>query len=498
MVTKLYPPHILRDTVGLYPRKTMVSQGKVSYSYEESWRIVQSLALRFDQLRVKGNVVVCMANSPEFIFTVFALFAIGAVPIPLNPRCTSCEVTELIRRSGAVMLATSEEGGMFFRLLGSDRVHRFATKELLGEAGSFACAEEANPCEKAVMFYTSGSTGEMKGVVHTFQSLCSNTHVLVEVMKIQSEDIYFLGVPLFHLFGFSPGMLSAVVSGAEMVLSDSIGSIGVGEKVERNKVSVLLCNASMLEQVVQRLTVKECDVSSLRLVLLSGSIAAEQLLTKSIARVCRNTLNLYGSTETGIMCQTLPGENVADLTGTVGRPLRGIDIRIVDDDGKQVPVGSVGEIACRSFSLFSEYHNMPSVKEKVVDRDKWDHTGDMGTINTSGYVTVVGRKDEMIVKAGFNIYPREVELVLLQHPNVKEAAVVGIGDATHGQTIRAVVTRKKEEEQLTDSELRELCYRRLVSYKVPDEIVIAKALPLTSTGKICKSKLGECALLQST
>jgi acyl-CoA synthetase (AMP-forming)/AMP-acid ligase II len=466
----------------------MITHGKRSYSYQDSLRIVKKLAYELHQLNVKGKVIVSMPNSPKFIFTVFALFEIGATPIPLNPGYTSYEMRQIKADSGATVLSTQEDEKVCFRFIDSDRVHAFAVSELLSDSDTPSVDREFSPSNEAIMFYTSGSTGKMKGVVHTFESLCVNPHSLVDIMNITSEDIYFTGVPFFHLFGFSPGMVTAILKGAEIVVTDTIGSVGVIDRIQDQKVTVLLCNATMLKQLIYMSERRRYDISSLRLIMVSGSIAQQEVLITATRKLCKNTLNLYGATETGIIAQTLPGEDILHLTTTVGKPLPGVKVRIVGDSKEELSSGSVGEIACKTCSLFSKYHNMPSVTSEVVDSRGWYYTGDMGRIDEKGYVSIVGRKNEMIVKSGFNIYPREVELVLLQHRKVKDAAVVGVSDPTYGEIIRAVIT-KKESEHFTNDEILDFCRQRLVHYKIPDQIVIVKELPLTSTGKIRKNEL---------
>jgi fatty-acyl-CoA synthase/long-chain acyl-CoA synthetase len=429
-----------------------------------------------------------MPNSPEFIFTAFALFEIGAIPIPINPGYTSYEMRQIKADSGATVLSTRENENVCFRFIDSDRVHTFTVNELLSDSNERSVDREFSPSNEAIMFYTSGSTGKMKGVVHTFESLCVNPYSLVDIMNITSEDTYFIGVPLFHLFGFSPGMVTAIMKGAEIVMTEMIGSVGVIDRIQDKKITVLLCNATMLKQLIYMSERRKYDISSLRLIMVSGSIAQQEVLTTAIGKLCKNTLNLYGTTETGIIAQTLPGEDMLRLTTTAGKALPGIDIRIVDDSKEELSSGSVGEIACKTCSLFSKYHNMPSKTSEVVDSRGWYYTGDLGRIDEKGYVSIVGRKNEMIVKSGFNIYPREVELVLLQHRKVKDAAVVGISDPTYGEIIRAVIT-KKENEYPTNDEILDFCHQRLVHYKIPDQIVIVKELPLTSTGKIRKNEL---------
>lgn len=489
----LWLPRILARTASLYPQRNMITYGRRSYSYHDSLRIVRRLAHELRRLNVKGKVIVAMPNSPEFIFTIFALCEIRATPIPVNTGFTPYEM-ELIREdSGAAALSTWGDERVYFRFLGSDELYTFTVAELLHNGGPPAVDEEFNPADEAIMFYTSGSTGRMKGVVHTFDSLCSNPQCLVEIMDIAPEDTYFIGAPFCHLFGFSPGMVTAIMRGAEIVMADTIGSIGVIDIIEQRKISVLLCNATMLKQLLSMSERRAYNLTSLRLIMVSGSLAQQELLTAAIRRLCKNTLNLYGSTETGIIAQTVPGDDIAYRTTTVGKPLRGIEIRTVDDGKRELPSGSVGELACRTFSRFRRYHGMPSQTSEAVDSEGWYYTGDMGKVEESGHIRIVGRKNEMILKSGFNVYPREVEVVLLQHPKIKDAAVVGISDSIYGEIIRAVVI-KRENEDLKNSEIRDYCREKLIYYKVPDQIITVKEFPLTSTGKVRKNELRSIVL----
>ncbi|MHA2277079.1 MAG: class I adenylate-forming enzyme family protein [Candidatus Kariarchaeaceae archaeon] len=483
-----YPPQILANTAKLNPLKKMITYGEQSYSYQDGLRIVKKLAYELHQLNVKGKVVVSMPNSPEFIFTVIALFEIGAIPIPCNPGYTSYEMKQIQEDSGATVLATREKANVCFRFINLDKVHTFIADELLRNSRTLPVDRKLNPSDEAVMFYTSGSTGKMKGVVHTFESLFVNPHALVDIMNITSVDTYYIAAPFFHLFGFSPGMVTAIIKGAEIIIADTIGSVGVIDIIQNKKVTVLLCNVTMIKQLIYISEKRTYDITSLRLILVSGSIAQQEVLTTATRKLCKNTLNLYGTTETGIIAQTLPGEDLLNLTTSVGKSLHGIEIRIVDDNKKELSSGCVGEIACKTYGIFSKYHNMPSMTSEVVDSQGWYYTGDMGKMDERGYLSIVGRKNEMILKSGFNVYPREVELVLLQHPKIKDAAVVGIPDPSYGEIIRAVIIKNKNED-LTDNEILDHCRQRLIDYKIPDQIIIVTEFPLTSTGKIRKNEL---------
>ena len=487
-MSTLFPPQILAHTASLYPQKKMITYGKRSYSYQDSLCIVKKLAYELNQLNVKGKVVVSMPNSPEFIFTVFALFEIGTIPIPCNPDYTSYEMKQIQEDSGATVLSTQEKAKVCFRFFNFDEVHTFAVDDLLSNSDILTVDRTFSPSDEAIMFYTSGSTGKMKGVVHTFESLFVNPHALVDIMNITSEDTYFIAAPFFHLFGFSPGMVTAIMKGSEIIMADTIGSVGVIDILQNKRVTVLLCNVTMLKQLIYMTEKRTYDLSYLRLILVSGSIAQQEVLTTAIRKLCKNTLNLYGATETGIIAQTLPGEDLLNLTSSVGKPLNGIEICIVDDNKRELSRGSVGEITCKTYGLFSKYHNMPSMTSEVVDSKGWYYTGDKGSMDEKGYLRIVGRKNEMILKSGFNVYPREVELVLLQHPKIKDAAVVGIADPAYGEIIRAVIIKNVSEE-LTDNEILNHCRQRLIAYKVPDQIIMVKKFPITSTGKIRKNEL---------
>lgn len=457
-------------------------------TYAEVAEIVRARCAHLLSAGVRGRVPLTLPNSAEFLYTFFAMFEAGIVPVLLNPGLTAPERHAIrVDCSASWAVESSEAVPVVHALDGAGAVLReFSLTGSQGEAGmrigSYSAAQAGQTAPEAVMFYTSGSTGRMKGVVHTVSSLLRNATLVARTIGIQSTDRYLLAVPFFHSFGFTFGVLSAVASGAAIVNPENVGALGLLEQIERHSVSVLVCGASLLRQLVVLARTQRTNLSSLRLVAVGGSALPPNVIAEAMETICPLVVNLYGTSETGGVAISLSSDP-REKIGTVGKPLPGIEVRIVNDEHQPLECGSLGEIACRTDGCFREYLNMEDATRRAKDEAGWYYTGDVGLLDQDGYLSITGRKDDVIAKSGFKIYPKEIDLVLSALPQVAECVVVGVPDVRVGQRIRAVV-QAAPSSRLSVRDLRAACAERVIYYKVPDEIILVDSLPRTPTGKV--------------
>lgn len=479
--------HLLTQVASTHGGNILWSGRGEHRTYLEVAAIVRARCTQLQNAGVRGRVPITLPNSAEFLYTFFAMLEAGIVPVLLNPGLTAPERHAIRVDSSASWAVESSGSASVVRAL--DRAGAVLREFPLAMSqegcllpGPYSVDPSGQADSEAVMFYTSGSTGRMKGVVHTVSSLLSNAALVARAVGIQSTDRHLLAVPFFHSFGFTFGVLSAVASGAAIVNPENVGALGLLEQVERHSVSVLVCGVSLLRQLVVLARTQRPNLSSLRLVAVGGSALPPNVAAEAMETICPLVLNLYGTSETGGVAVGLPSDP-REKVGTVGRPLPGIELRIVNDERQPVECGSLGEIACRTDGCFREYLNMEDATHRAKDEAGWYYTGDVGHLDQDGYLSITGRKDDVIAKSGFKIYPKEIDLVLSALPQVAECVVVGVPDVRLGQRIRAVV-QAAPSSGLSVRELRTACAERVIYYKVPDEIILVDALPRTPTGKV--------------
>ena len=310
-------------------------------------------------------------------------------------------------------------------------------------------------------------------------------------MKCTANDVFFVAVPVFHVFGMVPGILSTISVGARMVLLDRYQAKQSLELIESEKVTVKHGVPTMFILELNHPDFLKYDLSSLR----TGIIAAAPCPVEIVKRIRQEMgceiMVAYGLSETS---PTLTMTSFADSdqvrAETVGKALPGAEIKIVNHDRNEVSKGEVGEIACRSFGVMKGYYNLPEKTKESIDEDGWFYTGDLGAIDEEGNLRIVGRKKEMIIRGGYNIYPREIEEVLYKHPDVMEVAVVGLPDTVLGEITCACI-KLKPHVQTDEQRLFQFVQNELSDYKWPDRMILLDEFPMTASGKIKKVSLQE-------
>jgi long-chain acyl-CoA synthetase len=497
---------MINDNARRYPDKIAFQQERDSYTYGQVNQRINSLVKGLSHLGVgKGDRVgILAANCPRY-FELFGLAKAGRVCVPLNYRMVGRELSYLIHNSELSALVVESD---FVEVIESIRDQLQGVRVFIcldGEARGMESYErlidayppdeptdEVEPDDPCAIFYTSGTTGWPKGAIHTHRSLVSEASF--PHRGLSSDDIVLCVMPFFHVGGSAAHLIPAFAAGATMVIHRRFDETDVLETIEKERISYVFLVPTMILRLLESPAFDHFDLSSLRAIGYTGSPIPLEGLRKGIARFGNVFFQELGQTETLNMTVLRRDEHKLEGSATAlrrlesaGKPVVEGELRIVDDKGKEVPVGEPGEIVARSPRIMQGYWGMPEETARTL-RDGWLHTGDVGRMDGDGYIYLVDRKKDMIISGGENIYSREVEEVLYMHPAVLEAAVVGVPDEKWGESVKAVVVLRPGVDG-AEEELIDFCKQNLASYKKPRSVEFWNDLPKTASGKIKKEEI---------
>jgi len=341
--------------------------------------------------------------------------------------------------------------------------------------------------DTAVLLYTSGTTGTPKGAELTHDNLRTNCEISAKQLAQATEEDVLLGaLPLFHTFGQTCGLNAAVTVGACLTLIPRFEPGKALEIIERDQVTIFQGVPTMYHAMLGSDKRESADVSSLRACMSGGSAMPVEVMREFEEAFGCKVLEGYGLSETSPVA-SFNHPDRERKPGSIGTPIEGVEMKVVDDDGADVEQGEVGEIVIRGHNVMKGYWQREDATREAV-KDGWFHTGDMGRIDEDGYFSIVDRKKELIIRGGYNVYPREVEEVLYEHPAVEAAAVIGMPDERMGEEVGAAVVLKKGE-QIGEDELRDFVKAEVAAYKYPRRIWFVDDLPKGPTGKILKREI---------
>jgi acyl-CoA synthetase (AMP-forming)/AMP-acid ligase II len=438
---------------------------------------------------------------------MFAVSKLGAVLVPLNPFLTAPELQYMLRHSEAVAAITAEDLGdvdflqMFEELLTQlpdlqylitvgeedlwydDRIFQY--EDLLSAgAGRDYAAPSIDETDLFAILYTSGTTGKPKGVELTHRNLLHATSGAVGALEIGSGDRIIGVSALFHVFGLGPGLLGCLVSGAALILQETFEGPDTLDLIVRHGATIHYGVPTLFVAELHEQRRAPRDLSSLRRGLVAGAPVGDELIRQVEEELCPELLVAYSLTECGsTVSLTRPGHPLEKRLFTVGCPIDGTEVRILDPDGVELPVESVGEIGVRGDGVMRGYYRQPQETSNWFASEGFFRTGDLGIVDEEGFLHLVGRRNEVIIRLGLNVYPREVEIRISTHPAVRAAVVLGIPDDVLGEVMCALVV-PVEGAIVTDQEIKDWCLVTLAEYKVPDEVRFRDELPLTGTGKV--------------
>ncbi|MFE2093446.1 long-chain fatty acid--CoA ligase [Streptomyces sp. NPDC059460] len=478
-----------------YPDRAALRLGDDIVTYRT---LDQRTARTAELLRERGvrpgdHVGLMLTDTPEFAFAYFGVLRVGGVVVPMNFLLKSREVAYHLGDSGARLLFAWHD----FADEARTGAQQAGAEAVIVDAGGFDELPASGPSaddvadrhedDTAVVLYTSGTTGEPKGAELTHGNLTRNCDIVAnDLLQLTPDDVIFGGLPLFHAFGQTCALNAAVASGACVTLLPRFDAEKTLAMLAGHGVTVFAAVPTIFSRLLQQPDPDAYDVSRLRLSLSGGAAMPVQVLRDFQDAFHCVVLEGYGLSETSPVTSfnTL---QAGPRPGSVGTPIRGVEMRVVDDDGKDVPRGEVGEIAIRGHNVMKGYWQRPEETAAAI-RDGWFHTGDLGRLDQDGFFWIVGRSKDMIIRGGNNVYPREIENVLYEHPAVAEAAVIGVPDPDLGEEVGAAVVLRPGA-RATAEELRAYVKSRVAAYKYPRKVWITDALPKGPTGKIIKREV---------
>jgi long-chain acyl-CoA synthetase len=505
--------YCLRRARDFFGRNIAIEHQDRRLTYQEFYEAVECSARKLATLGIaKGDrVAVLMLNAPEYLELYFSITMAGALIVPLNTRWHINEINYTLSDSGSKMLFVDAK---FAELVPEIRRAVPGVEKFI-YAGSGECPEgltewgrlvpgpsapagfpEPDENDVAGLFYTSGTTGGPKGAMLTHRNLYSNAiHALLPPSAFVAGK-WLHAAPMFHLA--DAGALFAVTMlGVTHCFLASFDPLGTMQAIERHQITSLVLVPTMINMVVNHPELGRFDLSSLRRIMYGASPMPLPLLRQAIESLRCEFVQGYGMTEVSPLLTTLSpddhGFENADRpfapVKSAGKPVLGVEVRVVDHKDQDVPVGQAGEVIARGANVMKGYWNRPEINAEVL-RGGWMHTGDLGAFDEEGFLYLLDRKKDMIKTGSENVYSPEVESMLCAHPAVLEAAVIGMPHETWGETIRAVVVRRPDA-ALEEAELIAWCRERLTHFKCPTSVVFTDVLPKGGTGKVQKNVLRE-------
>lgn len=461
-------------------------------------------------LRPGERVALLLPNWPEFCFAALGAISAGGVAVMLNLRLQAEEIAYQLQDSGSrfLVLADRFKGRDYLALLASIRARLPQLEEVvvLGEpeegqlrfADFLVLAGDVEPErlagvlsargeeETIALLYTSGTTGRPKGVMFGHGHLVRNCQSYLAAIRMTAKDRRLTVVPMYHTSGMV-AVFSTILAGAGVVLLDDFSADECWRAIERERCTVFGGVPTILTLMLRSPLRGSVDASSLR-VFVSFGAPLPPSLVRSAREAGLDVLNVYGMTELGIATLTLFGDPPDRLERTVGRPAPGVELKIADRQRRPLPDGEVGELAVRSRTMMKGYFNQPEATRACFDEEGFFYTRDLARRLPDGYLEILGRLDDMYIRGGVNVYPKEVEDVLATHPAVQLCAVIGVPDAVMGQVGRAFVVLRPGQ-QVEPEALRDFLRERIADYKVPAAVELRPSLPLNATGKVVKKAL---------
>jgi len=460
-------------------------------SYSQLWNAAGRTAALLSSLGVVpgDRVGVMLPNVPAFPIVFYGALAAGAIVVPMNPLLKSREVAHYVGDSGANVLfawheaaveAAKGAAGTGAQVLEVDEPDLHSL--LAGFAPAPSKADQAGDDDDAVILYTSGTTGRPKGAELTHANVTRNAELAAATMlRAGPSDVMMGCLPLFHVFGLTCGLNATIISGGTLTLLPRFDAGKALEIIGRDQVTVFEGVPTMYAAMLHHPGPAATDTSSLRTCISGGaSMPLETMRGFEQAFGCM-ILEAYGLSETSPVA-SFNHPDRERKPGSIGTPLEGTRMRAVDPDGREVPAGQVGEIAIRGHNIMKGYWGMPGATTEAIP-DGWFRTGDLAKVDDDGYFFIVGRQKDLIIRGGYNVYPREIEEALHEHEAVAEVAVIGIPDADLGEEIGAAV-QLKPGALATPEELRAFVRERVAAYKYPRHVWLVAELPTGPTGKI--------------
>lgn len=501
---------LLTESAKKYPAETAIIFDSFKMTYGQLDAVTNQFAQGLARLEIKrgDKVALLMPNLPQFLIAYYGITKLGAVVVPLNVLLKSGEIEYALNDSEALAMITwegfleealkgykmaplcrnlivAQAPGSSTPLPAAEGVLKF--EDLMkGNSPTFDVAPTM-PDDTAVIIYTSGTTGKPKGAELTHLNMLFNAQISGDrLIPSFPGDVALAVLPLYHIFGQSSVMNCTIGRGAALTMVPRFDPGKVFEVMQRDRVTIFCGVPTMYFALLNYPDRKKYNITTLKYAISGGAAMPVEVLYNFEKEFNVAVLEGYGLSETSPTVSF----NVIEKprkAGSIGIPVWGVEVKVFDKDDNEVPDGETGEIVVKGHNVMKDYYNKPEATEEAM-RHNWFHTGDLGYKDSEGYFFIVDRKKDMIIRGGYNVYPREVEEVMYQHPAVREVAIIGVPDPKWGEEIKAYVSLKTGA-TATPEELIEYAKDKVAHYKYPREVEILDELPKNSTGKILKTEL---------
>jgi len=484
----------------------------LEWTWAETAAQAHSFACALQELGVErgDRIGLNMPNWPEFVLSVLAASELGATIVPLNPAYSPRELQFVLRNTECTVVVTAERyggvdclelfEGLFSELPGlqylvtvgeedlwyDDRIFQFEDLVSAGR-GRLCTPVPVSEEDPAAILYTAGVSQNQKGVVLSHENLLSTAVATAGSIGLKDSDTTLCAVPLFNIFGLGSALLTAVVTGSSLVLQEEFSASRMIDLIVRHRPTVLHGVPTMFVLLRRELQQRTADLSSLRTGIIAGAPVQPDLVRALRDEVVPDLEIAYGLTETSIVSLTRAGDGEA-RSETVGRPIEGVEVLILGDGDRPVVPGDTGEIAVRGPNVMLGYFRQPAATRSVFTSDGFLRTGDLGTFDEEGFLRIVGRRSDVILRGGYSVHPREVEDHLRSLPAVHEAVVIGLPNEVLGELVCACVV-PVEGALVTEDEIRALCRPVLSDFKLPDVVQLFETLPDAETGRARRLEL---------
>lgn len=516
----------------------IVIHQNIRLNYRELKQAVDAAAKAFIAIGVKrgDRVGIWSPNCAEWVITQFATAKIGAILVNINPAYRSAELQHALMHSGTQVLITAEvfKASKYTEIIESlipelklAQASELNSEQLPALKHIVCLAETKHPgmtrwqdfineasavsddaliaLESELQFddainiqYTSGTTGRPKGATLSHHNILNNGFFVTESMNFSEADRLVIPVPLYHCFGMVMGNLGCISHGATMIYPDEgFDPLSVLKTVQAEKATALYGVPTMFIAMLEHERFAEFDLSSLRTGIMAGSICPAPVMKSVNSRMHMQEVQIaYGMTETSpVSTQTSARDPFDKQVTTVGRTQPHIESKIIDPaNGKIVDRGVTGELCTRGYSVMLKYWNNDEATAEAIDQTGWMHTGDLATMDEDGFIQIVGRIKDMVIRGGENIYPKEIEEYLYQHPAIVDVQVIGIPDKKYGEELVAWIRLSNDADDVTEDTIRDYCKEGITHYKVPRYIRFVDEFPMTVTGKIQKFKMRKISI----
>ncbi|WP_200084902.1 long-chain-fatty-acid--CoA ligase [Salicibibacter cibi] len=494
---------MLEQSLNDNPQKTAMTFGELTYTYEELKRNIQRVASGLSKRGVKkgDRVALMLPNCPQYPVSYFAVLSLGAIVVQVNPMYKPPELLHVLNDSDVSAIILLDDLQPIFQAIQKETGVKTAIEVSLKGPGEFDSLlnDDGEPPQTtidakedvAVIQYTGGTTGRSKGAMLTHYNLVANTlqTSATQVIKSDDEQERVLSIaPLFHVYGMTSAMNLTLYRGGNIILVPRFDVEEVVGIIERLKPTSFPGVPTMYMALLQHYQTHPFDISSLNICTSGSAPLPVEVINQFNAITGANVAEGFGLSEASPVTHRNPVDGL-QKTGSIGITLPNTEAKIVDiaTGEEEQPTGEVGELIIRGPQIMKGYYGLPEETAETL-RDGWLYTGDLANIDEDGYYFIVGRKKDLILASGFNVYPIEVEDVIYRHPAVQEAAVIGVPDPYRGETVKAVVV-KHEGAELTEEGLIDFCKESLSNYKVPKLVSFVNELPKTAVGKILKREL---------